>query len=151
LRAKQQCLQELASGDQARVDAAQIQLALLSPAFLMHCQDMMNFSRDFAEKQLKAHMFQQEYAANQKEWEGHIQKILENLTSTSKHLLHGRMITLADMRADADLQRLKVVGLESDAPYWLALNELLLRTEIVAQLNELGKLVFTSDFHLVSS
>ena len=150
LRARDAAVNDLASAEDALVQAAQIQLSLLSPAFLQHCDDLMNFSRDFARKQLQSHMFASEYQQDQLAWTNRIDQIVLNLTASSKHLLHGRMITAADIQADNDLKYLKVTDLPSDSEYWMLLTELLLRAEIVAQLDELGKLLFTRDFQLIS-
>lgn len=150
IRARDEAIPELSCGDSAREQAAQIQLSLLSPAFLLHCQDLMEFSRDFARKQLKSHMFAAEFADEAVTWTGRIDRIVENLTASSKHLLHGRMITASDIQADDDLKHLKVVEMSRDSDYWTNLTELLLRAEVVAQLDELAKLLFTRDFQLVS-
>lgn len=93
LRAKTKATEALNSPDDHVVRAAEIQLALLNPAFLAYCEDAMSFGRDFAAKQLCDHMFKDECQADQPLWKGRIDKIVENPTSSSKHLTHGRMIT----------------------------------------------------------
>src|SRR5260370_2174177 len=60
LRAKEEALKALASGNQAEILAAQIQLAQLSAAFLQQCGDLMNFAKDLAKKQLCSNMFKYE-------------------------------------------------------------------------------------------
>ncbi|MEX0713564.1 MAG: hypothetical protein WD278_14500 [Pirellulales bacterium] len=110
IRAKNEAIKNLTSADQAEAQAAQIQLALLSPAFLQHCQDSMQFGRDFAMKQLKGHMFKAEREAQPALWDDRIDKIVSNLTASSKHLTHGRMITADDIRDDSDLKHLKVTA-----------------------------------------
>lgn len=150
LRAYKDAREDLASSDPKNVQAAQIQLALLSPAFLQHCRDLMEFSQDFASKQLRKYMFRDEHTQNAKVWDERINLIIENLTSSSRHLLHGRMITAHDIKEDTDLQHLKVKELDSADPYWTHLTELLLRTEIVKQRGEFGKMLFARDFQLVS-
>lgn len=151
LRAKESCVKDLASHDQAVVQAAQIQLSLLSPAFLQQCDDLMNFGRDFAAKQLKAHMFKQEFNADSGAWGPKIDKIVQNLAASSNRLSHGRMITAGDIVADADLQALKVKSLDNSSEYWTLLSEFLLRSEIVAQFNEFGKILCTKNFQLVGA
>jgi len=150
LRAKRMCIHEMRSSDKARAEAAQIQLTLLSPAFLQHCQDLMNFSRKFAKDQLWAHMFREELKLDATEWDDKIEKIVKNLTASSKHLLHGRMITADDISKDNDLKYLKVKALARDDPYWKLLNQLLLRTEISSQLDDFGKMLFAQKFQLVA-
>jgi len=148
LRARDAAIGQLGSLDDGAKEAARIHLAMLSPAFLKTCEDLMNFAREFAGKQLKKHMFRHEYQENSTEWERRVQKIVDNLTSSSRHLLHGRMITAADLRADEDLQHLKVSALPSEDPYWVLLNELAIRTGIVMTKNQIGKTVFARDFEL---
>ncbi len=151
LRARDEAIQKLASTAPQEAQAAQIQLALLSPAFLQQCKDMMDFGKDFATKQLQTHMFQVEYAQDQGTWQQRIERIVQNLTASSKRLTHGRMITATEIQADSDLQHLKVKALANTDPYWQALDELLLRTEIVSGTQEIGKMLFTRDFQMVSA
>jgi hypothetical protein len=151
LRARDEAVASLGAADQRTRELSQIQLALLSPAFLQHCTDLMNFAKDFAGKQLKAHMFREECHSDGTSWGERVKKIVENLTASSKHLLHGRMITAADIRADPDLKHLKVKELASDDPYWAALTELVLRTEIIMGSNQIGKLLFAEDFQMVGA
>jgi hypothetical protein len=148
LRARNQAVDDLQSPEGHVVQAAQIQLALLSPAFLKFCEDSMQFARDFAEKQLRTHMFQTEYSSDPALWDQRIASIISNLTSSSRHLTHGRMITSQHITSDVDLQHLKVRDLRNDNAYWAALNELLLRTEIVAQQMNAGKILFARSFEL---
>ena len=108
----------------------------------------MKVYRDFAKKQLKSHMFQTEYSADPTGWDQRIGSIITNLTSSSKHLTHGRMITSQLIKADPELQHLKVEELTSNDPYWVALNDLLLRTEIAAQQMNVGKSLLASSFEL---
>jgi hypothetical protein len=61
------------------------------------------------------------------------------------------MITSQHIKNDPDLQHLKVQDLHPDDPYWSALNEILLRTEIVAQQMEVGKTLFTRSFAMYGS
>jgi ATP-dependent protease ClpP protease subunit len=151
LRARNQAIANLNSPERHVVQAAQIQLSLLSPAFLKFCEDSMQFAGDFAEKQLRTHMFRAEYPTDSPGWDQRIASIISNLTSSSKHLTHGRMITSQHIRTDTDLQHLKVRDLPSDDSYWVALNELLLRTEIIAQQMDVGKILFAKDFELYGS
>lgn len=148
LRARSKCTQDLSSTDQATREAAQISLSLLSPAFLTYCEDLMNYGKDFARRQLESYMFSEECKTDPEIWRNRIDKILQNLTLTSRHLLHGRKITADDMQKDDDLKHLKVCNLSGDNEYWLSLTELLLRTEVVAQLNNIGKMVFATNFYL---
>jgi len=113
LRARDEAVKNLGSPDQIVVQAAQIQLALLSPPFLQHCQDLMDFAKDFAGKQLRAHMFQEEWQQDSTLWNSRIDKIIETLESSSKHLTHGRMITGQAILEDPDLRHLKVKLLPS--------------------------------------
>ena len=80
----------------------------------------MQFGRDFAEKQLRSHMFRDEHDADTGLWGQRIAQIIANLTSSSKHLTHGRMITSQQIKADNDLQHLKVQDLPTNDPYWTA-------------------------------
>jgi hypothetical protein len=61
------------------------------------------------------------------------------------------MINAEAINADQDLQHLKIFNLSEEDPYWLALTELLLRTEIVSQLNNIGKMFFSIGFNLFSA
>lgn len=151
LRARDEAIRALGSGEQALITAAHIQLSQLGPAFLQQCSDLMQFSKDFAGKQLRANMFKAEHLANAAECGTIIRNIVENLTSSSKRLLHGRMITAEDILDDPDLQRLKIVRLGRSDEYWKALNELMLRTEFVAQSNDVGKMLFAWDFQLLAN
>ena len=72
----------------------------------------------------------------------------DGLAASSKHLSHGRMITAQGIQADLDLQHLKVKALSEADPYWIALHELLLRTDVVAKSHERGKVLFARDFLL---
>lgn len=151
LRARSQAIKDLGSENLAEVQAAQIQLALLSPAFLQHCEDLLKFARDCAAKQLRSHMFASEFASDPSVWDQRIGKIVDNLTASSRHLSHGRMITAEDVKGDADLQYLKVKALANDDAYWLALDDLLLRTDVVIRSNQVGKILFADGFELSAS
>ena len=151
LRARNQAMDGLKSPEAHVVQAAQIQLSLLSPAFIQFCEDSMQFARDFAEKQLRSHMFKTECPSDAALWDTRIASIIKNLTSSSKHFTHGRMITSQHIKEDPDLQHLKVQELPNNHAYWVALNDLLLRTEIVAQHMEVGKSLLTKDFELYGS
>lgn len=150
LRAYQEALANLGSSHPEEVAAAQIQMALISPAFLQQCRDQMDFGRDFATKQLQNYMFKEEFTKDRGSWDGRIKKLVENLTASSKRLSHGRMITADEIQADPDLKFLKVTSLPNTDPYWLALDELLLRTDVVARDKEIGKILFARDFQLIS-
>jgi hypothetical protein len=151
LRARDEAIKSLQSPEGHIVQAAQIQLSLLSPAFLKFCEDSMQFARDFAEKQLRTHMFKKECPEDSTAWNRRIDSIISNLTSSSKHLTHGRMITSQHIRNDGDLKHLKIRDLPNDDAYWTALNELFLRTEIVAQQMNVGKILFAKTFELCGS
>lgn len=152
LRAYKKSKRSLASSKPQEQQAAQIQLALISPAFLQQCSDLIGYSKTCAGEQLQSHMFATECAADQKTWEQRIKKIVvENLTASSRHLLHGRMITATDMKADPALSYLKVRILPRDDPYWNAMDDLLLRTDAVVRSNQVGKVVFARDFQMFSS
>jgi hypothetical protein len=151
LRARKEAIDMLKSSETHIVQTAQIQLSLLSPAFVKFCEDSMKFARDFATKRLQSCMFKAEYASDPKVWGQRIESITANLTSSSRHLTHGRMITSQHIKNDPDLQHLKVQDLHPDDPYWSALNEILLRTEIVAQQMEVGKTLFTRSFAMYGS
>ena len=151
LRARDEAIKNLGSDQAEIVQAAQIQLASLGPAFLQHCSDLMAFAKDFAGKQLRVHMLKDEHDKDEAACESQIERVVSNLTSSSRRLFHGRMITAQEIRDDPDLRCLKVAELASDDPYWLSLNELLLRTEIVATSNNIGKVLFAKGFQLVSA
>jgi ATP-dependent protease ClpP protease subunit len=148
LRARDDAIKNLASTETHVREAAQIQLTLLSPAFLQSCQDLMNFSQDFAGNQLRAHMFREEFKADKASWDTKIEAIVDNLTSSKNRLLHGRMITADDIQQDQILKCLKLINLANDDPYWIALNELLLRTETIVAANDLGKVLFATKFQM---
>jgi len=150
LRARDEAKKNLGSGEQHEVQAAQIQLSLMNPAFLKYCDDLMDFARKLAGEQMRKHMFAAEHKKDPTMWNKRIDNIVKNLTSTSKHLVHGRMINANQMKADKDLQHLKVTELAPDAPYWTKLNELLIRNEILTHSNEIGKIIFARDFQLVA-
>lgn len=151
LRARSDAIRDLASDQLEVSQAAQIQLSLLSPAFLKNCEDLMEFARDFARKQLKAHMFAGEYSEDSETWDARIDKIVDNLTTSQKRLLHGRMITAEEIESDQDLKFLKLKKLGGDEEYWTLLNELLLRTEYVCAANEIEKVLYTANFELFGS
>ncbi len=148
IRARNTAVSNLGSANPAEVQAAQIQLSTLSAPFLQYCEDSMQFARDFAGKQLRAHMFSAEIAQDALTWGGKIDQLIANLTASSIHLSHGRMITAADMKTSAELNCLKVNELGADSPYWLAVSELLLRTEIIAQQSKIGKILYAKGFEL---
>jgi len=151
IRAFDEATKNLASCNPAEVQAAQIQLSTLSAPFVHCCRDLMNLSKDFAGKQLRSHMFMTEHAAEATKWNKLIDDLVTNLMSSSRHLTHGRMITAQDIGGDAQLKILKILSLSPDDPYWLAVSELLLRTEIVAQQNEFGKILFAKNFQMFSA
>lgn len=155
LRARDEAVKKLSTPPEettaGETTAAQIQLSLLSPAFLQKCTDLMNFARDFATKQLRAHMFREEYSEDPDAWKERIGRIMTHLTASSKHLIHGRMITAQDLQEDQDLRFLRVKVLESTDDYWNNLTELLLSTEMVAQTNNLSKVLFTTSFFMAAS
>ncbi len=150
LRARDEAIKALASADAAQAQAAQIQLALLSPAFLQHCEDQLRFAKDCAGKQLRLHMFAEESKQDLALWLQRIDRIVANLTASSRHLSHGRMITAEDIKADTDLQHLRVRALPNTDPYWLALEDLLLRTDVVVRSSQVGKILFADGFELTA-
>lgn len=151
LRAAREATSKLASQNPEEVEAARIQLASMSPAFLMHCRDSQEFSKQFAKTQLKNHMFASEYAGDASAWDTKIDNIVENLTASGKHLTHGRMITAAGISQDPELNCLKIRALLDSDPYWLALDDLLQRTDVVAKSYKIGKILMASDFQMVGS
>ena len=58
------------------------------------------------------------------------------------------MITAQGIHSDPDLQYLKVNTLTETDPYWIALHELLLRTDVVAKSQQRGKVLFARGFQL---
>jgi ATP-dependent protease ClpP protease subunit len=149
LRSAKEATDKLASSIAAEVEAARIQLASMSPAFLMLCRDLQAFSKQFAKKQLKDHMFSVEYQSDVAAWETKIDSIVENLTASGKHLTHGRMITAMGINQDPELNCLKIRALPDSDPYWLALDDLLQRTDVVAKSHEYGKVLMASDFQML--
>jgi hypothetical protein len=131
-------------------EAARIYLASLSPAFMTFCRDQQQFGKDSAAKQLRSHMFAAEYRQDQAAWGRRIDSIVDNLSASSKHLSHGRMITAQDALADPDLTHLKITSLAEDDPYWIALYDLLQRTEAIASSLQFGKILFANGFQLVA-
>jgi ATP-dependent protease ClpP protease subunit len=150
LRAAKEATSKLASPNQEEVEAAKIQLACMSPAFLQQCQDLQNFGKQFAKRQLQTHMFSVEYAADPSAWAIKIDTLVENLTASGKYLSYGKMITAADVAKDPELQCLKIKTLGDSDPYWLALDDLLQRTDVVAKMQQFGKILMASDFQMVS-
>ena len=149
LRAHSEATTNLGSNDPSQVMAAQIQLAQLSPAFLQYCQDLMTFAKDMATKQLKNHMFQAECAKDGKTWKKRIDQIADNLLSSSTYLTHGRLIGIDTIRESDDLKHLKVTELDPKDDYTQCLNELLMRTEIVAHRANVGKWLFSEKFQML--
>ena len=150
LRAEREAIKALGAPEPEEQQAARIKLAQLSPAFLAHCRDLMKFSHDFAGTQLRRHMFKSEVKRKAKLWKARIDKIVEKLASSSKHLHHGRMITAEGIKADPDLKHLKVQVLKPAHPYWLALQELLVRTEVIVQRHgDIGKVLFATDTQMM--
>jgi hypothetical protein len=148
IRAFNEATKNLGDPDPAIVQAAQIQLSTLSAPFVHCCRDLMNFAKDFAGKQLRNHMFKAEHIADATKWDGLVDGIVENLMASSRHLLHGRMITAQDIKSDPQLKELKVEDLPPNDSYWLAMSELLLRTDIITQQNEFGKVLFAKGFQM---
>ncbi len=120
----------------------------ISGAFLQHCQDMQDFAKQFAKKQLQTHMFASEYEADTATWGAKIGNIVENLTTSGKYLSHGKTITASDIGNDPELNCLKVKSLSGSDPYWLALDDLLQRTDVVAKIQKFGKILMASDFQM---
>ena len=150
LRAERSAMKSLGAATPEEQQAARIKLAQLAPAFLEHCRDLMGFSHEFAGTQLQHHMFKGEMRKNHKLWKARIGSIVTKLTSSSKHLVHGRMITAQAINADPDLQYLKIQVLKPTDPYWLALQELLVRTEIIVQRQgNIGKVMFARDMQML--
>ncbi len=95
-------------------------------------------------------MFKAEIKRSRTKWDSHIDRIVAKLTSSSKHLVHGRMITANGIKSDQDLKRLKLDVLTPNDPYWMALQDLLVRTEVVVQSEgNIGKVMFTRDMQLL--
>lgn len=151
LRAEQEAIDRLGSTRPEEQEASRISLASLSPAMLQHCRDLQNFAKDCAGKQLRTHMFGTEYAADQTTWDERISKIVDNLTASGRRLSHGRMITAADIQADPDLQHLKVRALAETDPYWMCLDDLLQRTDLVAKSENMSKVLFARGFQMIAS
>jgi ATP-dependent protease ClpP protease subunit len=149
LRAASEAKKQLTSSDDGEVEAARIQMMNLSPAFLQHCKDVQEFSKQFAVRQLTAHMFAAERIEDPAVWDKKISLVVENLLSSGTHLTHGKMITVADIAKDKDLSCLKITALTDTDPYWLALDDLLERTDVVAKTRDLSKVLMASDFHMV--
>lgn len=148
LRAFEEATQNLSAQDPAIVQAAQIQLSTLSAPFVHCCRDLMNFAKDFAGKQLRNHMFKSEHGTDSVKWDSLIDDIVSNLMASSKHLTHGRMITAQDISRDPQLKVLKVTDLPPNDDFWNAVSELHLRTEIITQQQEIGKVLLAKDFQL---
>ena len=69
LRAEEEAKKLLRSPDPEDNEMGRIYLASLSPAFLQSCKDLQDFGREFARRELRAHMFAAEYAADQSTWD----------------------------------------------------------------------------------
>jgi ATP-dependent protease ClpP protease subunit len=151
LRAAKDATDKLSSANTGEVEAARIQLAIISPAFLTHCQDLQDFAKQFAKKQLQTHMFAVEYAADVPTWTVKINNVVQNLTTSGKYLSHGKTITASDIKSDPELNCLKVKSLADSDPYWLALDDLLQRTDVVAKTMKIGKVLMASDFQMVGA
>ncbi len=149
LRAEQAITDKLGSSNPQEVHAAQIQMASLSASFLQRCRDLQNFSKQFAKTQLRTHMFAKEYANDPGTWDARIDSIVDNLIASSKHLSHGRMITADGIKADDDLKHLNVTALGDSDEYWLVLDDLLQRTDVVAKTEEIGKILMAKNFEMV--
>ncbi len=59
------------------------------------------------------------------------------------------MITAAYISKDQDLKVLKIKALADSDPYWLYLDDLLQRTDVVAKTQKIGKILMASDFQMV--
>jgi ATP-dependent protease ClpP protease subunit len=151
LRAEEYATSKLASDRAEEVEAGRIQLASMSPAFLKLCRDLQDFGRQFARSQLQAHMFAAEYAAEKDMWEARINAIVDNLSASGTHLSHGKMITAAAISADPTLKYLKIDTLPDNDPYWLAVDDLLQRTDVVAKTQDVGKILMTRDYQLLGA
>jgi hypothetical protein len=149
LRAAKEATDKLGSSAPTEVEAARIQLATLSSAFLQHCRDVQNFAKQFAKRQLQTHMFAAKYTTNPTLWEKRIGKIVDNLTTTGKYLTHGKMITAENIKKDPELRFLKIKLLADSDPYWLALDDLLQRTDVVAKTQKLGKILMANNFQMI--
>lgn len=149
LRAAKEAIDKLNSQNAGEAEAARIQLMSISPAFLKSCQDMQDFAKQFAKKQLQTHMFATEFTADAAAWGAKIDNIVQNLTTSGKYLSHGKTITASDISNDPELRCLIVKSLPGSDPYWLALDDLLQRTDVVAKTQNFGKILMAGDFQMV--
>jgi len=100
------------------------QLATLDPAFVNHCERMMNFARDMS-KWLATYML----ADKQKEAKKLAKVTTEALCMANRFFSHGRMITAHEIEGNPDIH-LKIDYLEKDSEHWGLLWELYVRCEV---------------------
>jgi membrane-bound ClpP family serine protease len=88
------------------------QIATLNPAFIQHCERLMNFGKDVVRKCLSKHMFSSERKADRK---AKIDRVIERLSAVQRFQVHGRMI---DGNAAKTELGLKVNLLGKDHDLW---------------------------------
>lgn len=100
------------------------QLATIDNTFVDHCKKLMEFSRDVARKNLRAHMFRGLKPAEQTK---RIDQVVDELSSPKYFQIHGRMI---DGHTAKTRLKLRVQLLPKDNQLWRAVWDYYVRTDV---------------------
>jgi hypothetical protein len=111
------------------------QLAALDNAFIDHCEKLMEFSRDVAERNLNDHMFSDLPGAKRK---ATINTALKELSATELFKVHGRMI---NANAAKTRLKLKVRILGKDDALWKTIWTYYVRADVMMSAARVSKLV----------
>ena len=105
----------------------QLTSSSMDPAFIVECQREIDFAKDFVRQHLPKHMLKHKFPklklTKRKDKAG---IIAENLVSTDKRFVHGRMIDPRECRS-IDLN---VLELPQEDPYWEKILEFYVRAEV---------------------
>ena len=117
------------------------QLANIDPAYIRHCENLMAFGQDLAEKYLDRFMFKDESGKQEK-----IERVLDRLSGTSATKVHARMIDAHTAKADLGLN---VRVLPKDHRFWRIIWDYYVRADIAMRRTNTVKLVETKHDMLI--
>jgi ClpP class serine protease len=115
-----------ATAENKDVRAILQQIASLNIPFIEQCAKYMDFSRDMAKKYLEKYMFKKD-AKNKALLSSKIERVLQDLSSTEKFIVHGRMINAQVAKHDLGLN---VKSLGKEDAYWKKIWEYYVRSDI---------------------
>jgi len=105
----------------------QLTSSSMDPAFIVECQREIDFAQDFVKQQLPNRMLKHKFPKLKLiERKGKASTIAENLVSTDKRFVHGRMIGAQE----CELIGLNVLELLQNEPYWETILEFYVRAEV---------------------